>query len=151
MLRAYLTCRPLEMLRNADGIRRGTVPDRLPVGLVCANGNGAVVGSTEPAGPILRADAADTIHGPPHALRVWLRSARNRDGQPVVTGRPGVQLRARRCPLERGHAVFPMRETPTVAAAAALGIRPRTVQKHLDRVFAKLGVNRPRRLLGPAG
>jgi DNA-binding CsgD family transcriptional regulator len=170
LLQAYLACRERQLLRNADGIRRGTVIDRLPVGLVCVDRKGAVVWSTEPAARLLAdhfPDAADSIHGLPHAVRLWLRAAGD---PPLVSRRPGFELRVRRCPLKDGHAVLLLQEnqvagaapsldgfgfTPreaqvmarilagstAAAASVELGISPRTVQKHLERIFAKLGVN----------
>ena len=102
LLQAYVSCRERQLLRNADGIRRGTVVDRLPVGLMCVNETGTVVWATEPVRQMLRdhyPDAADTIHGLPHAVRLWLRSAPG-DGEPLVAGRPGFELRVRRCPLK---------------------------------------------------
>ncbi len=171
VLQAYVSARRAQALRNADGIRRGTVVDRLPVGLVCVDRRGGVAWATEPAGAMLAGhfpDAADSIHGLPHAVRVWLRGAA--DG-PLLHRAAGLDLQVRRCPLKDGHAVLLLQQTPTptagppplerfgltpaeaavmrllaagataAGAAAELRVSPRTVQKHLERVFHKLGVN----------
>ncbi len=170
LLQAYVSGRDRQLLRNADGIRRGTVIDRLPVGLVCVDRRGTVVWATEPAGQIFSdhfADAGDSIHGLPHAVRLWLRSAGD---SPFASRRPGFDLWVRRCPLKDGHAVLLLQENPTTQAspslagygftpreaqvvakilagataaraATELAISPRTLQKHLERIFDKLGVN----------
>ena len=174
VLQAYLSARRAQALRNADGVRRGTVVDRLPVGLVCVDRRGTVVWATEPAGAMLAShfpDAADSIHGLPHAVRVWLRRAAAATGGPLLSRGSGVDLQVRRCALKDGHAVLLLQQTPTPSAdppplerfglttaeaavmrrmaagatvgraAADLRVSPRTVQKHLERVFHKLGVN----------
>jgi DNA-binding CsgD family transcriptional regulator len=190
VLQAYLTCRQLQILRNADGVRRGTIIDRLPIGLICVDRKGKVIWSTEPVRNILVAyypDAADSIHGLPHAVRVWLRSAKTLESEaaikPLISRRHGFRLQVRCCPLRDGHAVLLLQETGTreatppldqygfterekqvmsritsgstaPIAAGQLGISPRTLGKHLERVFQKLGVNSLSaaciKLLGPS-
>ncbi len=192
LLQAYVTCRQLQALRNADGVRRGTVIDRLPIGLVCVDAKGKLLWSTEPVKEILRnyySDAADSIHGLPHAIRVWLRAAQVQANSPestdyLVSNRPGFQLQVRRCPLKDGQFVLLFQETVTtqtspsldrfgfttrekqvmakiiggstpVNAALQLKISHRTLGKHLQRVFQKLGVKSLSaacvQLLGPGG
>ena len=178
VLQAYLHARELQMARNLDGHRRGTIVDQLPIGLVCVDARGSVVWSTDPAKQMLRnhcTDATDALLGLPDAIRVWLRSVRKRgSGTPLTrhvgSARAGTDLSARWCPLNDGQGVVMLQEIPRAApdlpldtyglssreadamrcflrgasvheAAAAVGVRPRTVEKHLERIFRKLGVN----------
>jgi DNA-binding CsgD family transcriptional regulator len=176
VLQAHVRARELQLLRNLGGHRRGTVVDRLPIGLVCVDRRGAVVWQTDPARQMLRdhyAHADGSVHGLPDAVRVWLRSARRQARgvpQPLVCHRPGVDLSGRWCPLPDGQGIVTLQETPAAAggvalsafgltareadvmrcvlqggsagdAAGRLGASRRTVEKHLERVFRKLGVN----------
>jgi DNA-binding CsgD family transcriptional regulator len=178
VLQAYLHGRELQLLRNLDGNRRGTVVDQLPIGLVCVDARGSVTWSTDPAREMLRnhyADAADSLHVLPEAIRVWLRYVRMPGGRTpltrhVLSVRGGADLSARWCPLKDGQGVVTLQEVPQPAVdlpldtfglssreadamrcllhgasvagtAAQLGIKPRTVEKHLERIFRKLGVN----------
>ena len=173
LLQAFLNCQQLQMFKNSDGIRRGTVIDRLPVGLICVDRKGAVLWSTEPAGSMLRkyyTDAGDSIHGLPHALRLWIKSVSTKSTAELLkVSRPDFNLTIRHCPLKNRNAVLLLQETAatqivasldsygmtireeqvmqtlltgiTVAQAAKkLQISPRTLQKHLERIFKKLEV-----------
>ncbi len=92
------------------------------------------------------------------------------DASQLVSDRPGYQLRIRLCPLKDGRAILLTQESPSAdqqlsaqnfgftrreqqvaqrisqgdsiaQVAAGLAISQRTAQKHLERVFRKLGVN----------
>ena len=88
----------------------------------------------------------------------------------LLSRRPGFELRIRHCPLSDGRVILLLQEPPTTderpfvehfgftkreqqvakhitngnsisEIARALTMSPRTVQKHLERIFRKLGVN----------
>jgi DNA-binding CsgD family transcriptional regulator len=126
LLQAYASCRDRQVLRNADGIRRGTVVDRLPLGLVCVDAKGRVIWTTDPVRQMLLDhfhDAASSIHGLPQAIRHWLRTAKATDAPHVSRG-PGSQLHVRLCPLNGGHAVLLMQRQRQQQSPADPAARP---------------------------
>ncbi|HEY1683201.1 MAG TPA: helix-turn-helix transcriptional regulator [Tepidisphaeraceae bacterium] len=115
VLRAYLNCRELQQLRNRDGKQRGSLVDQLPLGLLGVDTRGKIVWSTNTAQQMLVAhypDTADSIHGLPNAVRIWLKTAAapNNNSGYLIARRPNFEMRIRYCPLKDGIAVLLLQE-----------------------------------------
>ena len=117
LLQAFLICRELQILRQREGNRRGTIVDQLPLGLINLNPQGRIDWETDTARQLLQLhypDEADSIHGLPHTVRLWWKSVKSAKqnqapGQLRAT-RPGYELRIRYCPVIDGNAVLMLQE-----------------------------------------
>ena len=128
-------------------------PEADPRGVVLLGRNREIEFASPPARRLLQKFFPDADAGLPALLEDWLGSG---DGQPMIRRRAGRELAIERSRhtllLEENQGRIPLtareREVPQWVArgktnadiAALLWLSPATVRKHLENVYAKLGV-----------